>query len=163
MNETILYLILGILYLVFTILGRLAKKKQKQAQKEEPWSLEDALRDLQTSTDEQPEVAPVPAPRTPSDWSDEYTPYFPSAQNPPTESPRPAKPYFATPATVQQPATKPELPKLPDQPKRHVPSTPHMITSHLKDPKSARTAILLREILGRPKGAHGFPRPRPYT
>ncbi len=162
MNETLLYLILGVLYLVFTILGRLAKKKQQQTQKEDPWSLEDALRDLQTSSDDQPEVAPVPAPRTPSDWPDEYTPYIPSTQNLPTESPQPANPYFETPGTIQRPVRKPDLPKLPDPPTKHVPSASRTITSHLKDPKSARTAIILREILGRPKGARGFPGPRVF-
>ncbi|MCY3488398.1 MAG: hypothetical protein OXH34_08155 [Bacteroidetes bacterium] len=162
MNETLLYLILGVLYLVFTILGRLAKKKQQQTQKEDPWSLEDALRDLQTSSDDQPEVAPVPAPRTPSDWPDEYTPYIPSTQNLPTESPQPANPYFETPGAIQRPVRKPDLPKLPDPPTKHVPSASRTITSHLKDPKSARTAIILREILGRPKGARGFPGPRVF-
>ena len=162
MNETILYLILGVLYLVFTVLGKLAKKKQQQAQKKEPWSLEDALRDLQTSSDEQPEVAPVPAPQIPSDWSDEYAPYIPGAQTLPAESPRLAKPDFATPATIQQPATKLKLSEAPSPLRGHISNAPHPVAGRLKDPKSARTAIILSEILGRPKGARGFPRPRLY-
>ncbi len=162
MNETLLYIILGVLYLVFTALGRLAKKKQQQTQKEEPWSLEDALRDLQTSSDEQPEVARVPAPQTPSDWSDEYAPYIPGAQTLPTESPRLAKPVFAAPATLRQPVPKPKPSELPNPAGKHIPDATRMIIRRLKDPKSARTAIILSEILGRPKGARAFPRPRLY-
>ncbi len=156
MNETLLYIILGVLYLIFTALGRAAKKRQQKTQTEEPWSLEDALRDLQTTSEEQPEVAPVPVPQMPSDWPDEYTPYIPDTQNRPTEPPPIAKPAFNIPTVTERPAAKP---KVSDPPKKSKPPSSPAITRLLNNPKSAREAIIVSEILRRPKGARGFPQP----
>ena len=80
MNETLLYIILGVLYLVFTLLGRAAKKKQQEQKKQEPWSLEDVLGDFPSSSQEQPHSsAPPPTPKpepipVPFNWSDEFRP-----------------------------------------------------------------------------------------
>ncbi len=160
MNETLLYIILGILYLVFTALGRVAKKRQQTTQQEEPWSLDDALRDLQTSSEDQTEVAPAPVPSAPADWSDAYIPDTPAPAGLPPESPRFSNPDFTAP--IPQPAAKPKPRELPDPPKRSSPNAPAAIIRHLRDPKSAQTAIILSEILGRPRGARRFPRPRLY-
>lgn len=160
MNETLLYIILGILYLVFTALGRVAKKRQQKTQQEEPWSLDDALRDLQTSSEDQTEIAPAPVPPAPSDWSDAYIPTTPAPADLPPESSRFATPDFTAP--VPQPAAKPKPQELPDPPRRSSPDAPAVIIRHLRDPKSAQTAIILSEILGPPKGARRFPRPRLY-
>ncbi len=160
MNETLLYIILGILYLVFTALGRVAKKRQQTTQQEEPWSLDDALRDLQTSSEDQTEVAPAPVPPAPADWSDAYIPTTPAPAGLPPESPRFANPDFIAPAA--QPAVKPKPRELADPPRRSSANAPATIIRNLRDPKSAQTAIILSEILGRPRGARRFPRPRLY-
>ena len=133
MNDTIFYIILGVIYLIITALGRAAKKRQQQTSNEEPWSVEDALRDLQDSPDVQSETMPT------TDWAD-------AAQS---ESSFPASTFSST-------------PKYKDGERRsekHVPAS-RSIRARLNNPKSAQTAIILSEILGRPKGFRGFPRPR---
>lgn len=158
MNETLLYIILGILYLVFTVLGRIAKKKQ-QSKAEEPWSLEDAVQDMQTTSEGQPEVEPVPLPPVPSDWEDVYTPYNSDTFNLPTETP--PLPTPREPVLIETSAPKPKPIELPDLRKKPIDlsRTPSTVVSRLRDRKSAQVAVILSEVLGKPKGSRGFPRP----
>lgn len=159
MNETLLYIILGVLYLVFTLLGRAAKKKQQEQKKQEPWSLEDALGDFPSSSQDQPQSsAPPPTPRpepipVPFNWSDEFRPagsteseYIPSTASRPTGLPsiRQAKP--AQTESVHLNTTK-----------RRSSATPaaRAISRQLRNSSSAQTAILLSEILAQPKGIRG--------
>ena len=156
MNETLLYIILGVLYLVITLLGRAAKKKQQEQKKQEPWSLEDVLGDFPSSSREQPQSSappPTPAPEpipVPFNWSDEFRPSgsfesenIPSSASKPTRLPsiRQAKPAQTEPLYL-------------DIPKRRSSATPaaRAISRQLKNPSSAQTAILLSEILAQPKG-----------
>ncbi len=162
MNETLLYIILGVLYLVFTLLGRAAKKKQQEQKKQEPWSLDDVLGDFPSSSQEQPQSsAPPPTPRpepipVPFNWSDEFRPsgsmeseYVPSTASKPTQLPSisQAKPAQTEPIQL-------------NTPKRRSSATPaaRAISRQLKNSSSAQTAILLSEILAQPKGVR-----RPYA
>ncbi len=154
MNETLLYIILGIVYLIFTALGRANKKKQRTTnqEREKEWSLEDALRDLQGLPEEQPEITSPPAPTSSSDWSGEYTAYNPEAGS---SSPKAReqkhtapKPSPAPKAGAASPSKKQPL----------IPKTSKTIAEQLRNQDSARTAILLGEILGKPKGMGGLPR-----
>lgn len=130
MNDTIFYIILGVIYLIITALGRIAKKKQQeQPRNEEPWSVEDALRDLQSSSDTRSETIHP-------DWSQTES-SFPTATLPSTPE---RTDHVGRTGKTRAPASR-------------------SIIKHLKDPKSAQTAIILREILGKPKGTRGFPRP----
>jgi hypothetical protein len=162
MNETLLYIILGVLYLVFTLLGKAAKKKQQEQKKQEPWSLEDVLGDFQGSPRRQPQSsAPPPTPQpeplpVPFNWSDEFRPFgstesenSPSTTFQPTELP-----------PIRQTKPAQTEPKYPSTIERRRSATPaaRAIRRQLKDSSSARTAIVLSEILGRPKGIR-----RPYT
>ena len=156
MNETLLYIILGVLYLVFTLLGRAAKKKQQEQKNQEPWSLEDVLEDFPSSSQEQPRSsAPPPSPQpesipVPFNWSDEFRPSgsierdnFPSTASRPARLPlvRQAKPAQTEPIHL-------------NTQKRRSSATPaaRAISRQLKNPSSAQTAILLSEILAQPKG-----------
>jgi len=160
MNETLLYIILGVLYLVFTALGRAAKKRQQNTNEKEPWSLEDALRDLQGTSEEQPEVAPAPTHPAPADMPDLYAPYNSDIENSPPITPRTDYTPVNSPSTPRFPPPKPERV---DAPKESVPGSDisATIAEQLKNQKSAQTAIILGEILGRPKGSRGFPRRYP--
>lgn len=181
MNETLLYIILGVLYLVFTVLGRAAKKRQAQAQREEDWSLEEAMADLQGSSEDQPNItstptifevlqldppqaepvdqtnfASTPVLPEPSKSSGEYPSYrstgdeFPSVRNQLTpESAELSESHFPVP---------PEPTKAPEGAHVNAPTEANPIAEMLKDQNSARNAIILSEILRKPKGARGFPR-----
>ncbi len=162
MNETLLYIILGVLYLVFTLLGRAAKKKQQEQKKREPWSLEDVLGDFPGSPNEQPQSsAPPPTPQpepipAPFNWSDEFRPHgsLESENRPFTAS----QPTGFPPTKQAQPAHT--EPVYQHTLKRRSSATPaaRAITRQLKDSSSAQTAIVLSEILGRPRGIR-----KPYT
>lgn len=162
MNETLLYIILGVLYLVFTLLGKAAKKKQQEQKKREPWSLEDVLGDFPGSPNEQPQSsAPPPTPRpepipAPFNWSDEFRPHGSiESENSPFTASQPTE----LSATRQTKPAQTE-PVYLHTAKRRSSATPaaRAITRQLKDSSSAQTAIVLSEILGRPKGIR-----RPYT
>ena len=154
MNEILIYIILGVLYLVFKALEKVAKKNPAPKKKEENWSLEDAIRDLQGSSEEQPEV--VPAPSETSDWSDGFTTYN-DTEN---ASPKASKPEYTAPIPPnvrQAPVPKPKPVHLSEK-HTSIPKNPATIAEQLKNQRSAQTAILLSEILGKPKGVRGFPR-----
>ncbi|MCY4158871.1 MAG: hypothetical protein OXE92_07015 [Bacteroidetes bacterium] len=154
MNETLLYILLGVLYLIFTALGRVAKKRQQTTNKKEPWSLEDALGDLQGPFEERPDVAPAPLPR---DLPDPYMPPNINAEN---SLPDLIQSEY-TPSVTPIPQQPPALPSKPTEATESLPSTPSTpakIAEKLKNQKSAQIAIVLGEILGRPKGARGIPR-----
>lgn len=156
MNETLLYIILGVLYLVFTLLGRAAKKKQQEQKKQEPWSLEDVLGDFPNSSQEQPHSsAPPPAPTrepipVPFNWSDEFRPSgsIESENIPSTASKPPGLP------AIRQTKPAQTEPIYLNTPKRRSSATPaaRAISRQLKNSTSAQTAILLSEILAQPKG-----------
>ena len=163
MNETLLYIILGVLYLVFTLLGRAAKKKQQEQKKREPWSLEDVLGDFPGSPNEQPQSsAPPPTPQpesipVPFNWSDEFRPYGSTeSENSPFAASQPT----GLPPTRQTKSAPTEPVYLHTAERRRSSATPaaRAISRQLKDSSSAQTAIVLSEILGRPKGIR-----RPYT
>ncbi len=164
MGEILLYVILGLLYLVFTALGKSSKKKQQQGKKEKPWSLEDALRDLQSSMEEQPEVVSVPPVDRSSDLPERRTRSAPAELTPPNigrpiERPIPAapviqEPIVATPVKIQPSDSVPARVQKDLSPKKR----PSPIGVRLRDPKSAQTAVVLSEILRQPKGVRGFPR-----
>ena len=156
MNETLLYIILGVLYLVFTLLGRAAKKKQQEQKKQEPWSLEDVLGDFPSSSQEQPHSsAPPPTPKpepipVPFNWSDEFRPSgsMESQNIPSTASKTTGLP------SIRQAKPAQTEPIHPDIPRRRRTATPaaRAISRQLKNSSSAQTAILLSEILAQPKG-----------
>ncbi|MCY4170209.1 MAG: hypothetical protein OXF08_01265 [Bacteroidetes bacterium] len=157
MNETLLYIIMGVMYLIFTIVSRLAKKKQQTSNNQEPWSLEDALADLQGYTEEQPKTNPIPESSAQlDDFSEQqmiqnYEPIYDSPQfteiaKIPT-SPIPANP---TPTVKPAPVVKSHLHTRKNK-------TPFMIAEQFKNAKSAQTAIILSEVLGTPKGARRLP------
>ena len=156
MNETLLYIILGVLYLIFTIIGRVAKKKQQPQptnESQQPWSLEDTLRDLAGYSEEQPNTAPPP----PTDWSDPQITY-----DTPISNPTPAKLERTPPTSSASNLSRPPL-KTPPKQSKIPPSkstTASKIASQLSNPESAQTAIILGEILGKPKATTGFSRPR---
>ena len=163
MNETLLYIILGVLYLVFTLLGKAAKKKQREQKKQEPWSLEDVLGDFSGSPREQPQSsAPSPTPQpeavpVPFNWPDEFRSHgsFESGNIPFTA----AQPKKSTSIKRTHPAQVVPI-ILSTTPKRRISATPaaRSIARQLKDQSSARTAILLSAIIGQPKGVR-----RPYA
>ena len=163
MNETLLYIILGVLYLVFTLLGKAAKKKQREQKKQEPWSLEDVLGDFSGSPRGQPQSsAPPPTPQpevvpVPFNWHDEFRPHGSvESENIPFTAPQPQK---STSIKQTHPAqVEPII--LSTTPKGRISATPaaRTIARQLKDQSSARTAILLSAIIGRPKGVR-----RPYA
>lgn len=159
MNETLLYIILGVLYLVFTLLGKAAKKKQREQKKQEPWSLDDMLGDFPGSPNEQPQSsAPPPTPRpepipVPFNWSDEFRPYGGT---------EPENSLSTAPQPTERPPIRPTKPAQIESIylstlKKRSSATPtaRAITQQLRDSSSAQTAILLSEILGRPKGIRG--------
>ena len=147
--------ILAAVYILYLVIRGLAKVGKQQTNKKEPWSLEDALRDLESSTEEQPAMIPVPDRPAPVDR--QYTPLdsveSPKYEQPPSLPPRLSVPPKATSHSFNEAPTS-------SQAVSH-PITTNSIASLLKDPKSAREAIILSEILGKPKGANHFPRPNP--
>jgi len=148
MNETLLYVILAILYLIFTIIGRVAKKKQQSSQEEQqPRSLEDTLRDLAGYTEESPEVTPIP----PVDWPDPRITY-----DTPTPTPIKVERIPSSPS-ASPPPHRPPSPS-PDQsiPPHQKTITASKIASQLNNPESAQTAIILSEILGKPRATRRF-------
>ena len=166
MNETLLYIILGVLYLVFTAIGRAAKKKEAQARREQEWSLEDAMRDLQGDSVDQTESTTAPATSAPSEWSDEWSGNYPayglsdelrSSESSVRDLFTPESAEFAAPYIPAPPSPA----KVPAPPGAHVDAAVELnpIAELLKNQKSARNAIILSEILRKPKGARGFPRP----
>ncbi len=167
MSEILLYVILGLLYLVFTALGKSSKKKQEQGKKEKPWSLEDALRDLQSGMEPQPEVVSMPPVDRASDLPEQRTRSAPvDAASPykerPIERSIPAppairEPVAATPVKIQPHDSVPPTVQKDLSPKKRL----SPIGVRLRDPKSAQTAVVLSEILRQPKGARGFPRAFP--
>jgi len=146
MNETLLYIILGVMYLIFTIIGKLAKKKQQPSKNQDPWSLEDALGDLQGYTEEQPEIAPIPAPYSPTDFSQQPVDLSPAYTDIHRISTTESDP---VPTVNLKSVEKPPL-------ETHERNTISKIVDQIKDPKSAQTAIILSEILGKPKAARRF-------
>ncbi len=149
MNETLLYIILGILYLIFTIIGRVAKKRQQPSPSQEPWSLEDALADLQGYPEQQPDITPVP---------ESYIPDQQIYQSLEADDPQYSE-------ISQRPSTPPQSDSEPAVvEKSHNPSalrkTPSMLADQFKNPEDAQTAIILSEILGKPKGSRRFSKPR---
>ena len=146
MNDLLIYIIVGILWLIFSILGK--KQKQQQRTKSENWSLEDALRELEMpSQGEEPMATPAPAESVSSPWPDEFQGF-------------PAK--FAD-DNFQQPVKRRPAPQKPaSKPTTRSSSLPKSaIIARLRDAQSAQTAVVLSEVLGKPR-AHrppvGFPR-----
>ncbi|MCY4000816.1 MAG: hypothetical protein OXF84_08435 [Bacteroidetes bacterium] len=152
MNETLLYVILAALYLIFTIIGRVAKKRQQPSKEnQEPISIEDTLRDLAGGFGYEQSDTTAPAP--PTQWSDPQITY-----DIPTSTPAPTKlertPPSASGSSQPQPPvrTSPKQSKTPSSKS----TTASKIAAQLSSPESAQTAIILGEILGKPKVTRGL-------
>jgi len=130
-SELLWYLLLGAAYLIFSLMGRRKRPKpQPQPQGQpRPTSLEDALRELAgvaTSGGQQPQEGPLTVP-------DAYRP-----QHPVTILPEPLPPTPPERSPTQKPRTTA---------KRTGTAT---IITQLRDPRSARSAVILSEVLDKP-------------
>ncbi len=159
MNDLIIYIIVGILWLIFSVLGKKQKQQQRQRTKPDGLSLEDALREYELARrGGEPMATPPPVPPlqppavpepVPSRWPDEFQGYQTTFADDTFR--QPAQPVMRKPAPAApsvKPATK----------KSRVPTS--KITARLRNPQSAQVAVVLSEVLGKPR-AHrppvGFP------
>lgn len=161
MSDLIIYIIVGILWLIFTALGKKQKQQQKQRPKPSDWSLEEALRGLEIGRrGDDPMTAPPPEPQvrqpaapTPasSRWPDEFQGFQTTFADDTFEKPAVRPP--------SEPPARPAPPPKPAAKKSKVPRS--KIVARLRDTNSAQTAVVLSEVLGKPR-AHrppvGFPR-----
>jgi len=129
-SELLWYLLLGAAYLIFSLMGRRKRPKpQPQPQGHpRPTSLEDALRELAgvaTGGGQQPQEEPLAVP-------DAYRPRQTVTVIPEPLPPAPERPQTQKPSsTTERTGTTP-------------------IIAQLRDPKSARSAVILSEVLGKP-------------
>lgn len=131
--EVLIYVAVGILWLVLQALGRKKKAQQTAPNRPErpPVTLKDVLNEIEWVPTSQPQV-PAPAPR-------EIQPHdiLPTPQ-PVAPAPVPVKPRANT--------------------QDNVPSAEHSaIIDQLRDPQSAQSAVIVAEVLGKPRA---FRRPR---
>lgn len=133
--EILLYVAVGILWLILQALGKRKKAQQQRAAGEPqrpPVTLQDVLTEMEWIPSERP-AAPDPAPVEIRHFgSTPVQPALPIAK--PVSKPR--KPEFGVRARVQIPLGSD-------------------LMKQLRDPQSAQTAILVAEILGKPRALQG--------